>query len=328
MAIGSLNDKARCFLVTGGGGFIGSNLSLALLKDGHSVTVMDNLLTGARKNIVDIEDASKGSGRFKFIEADIRDVEACKRAVEGVDIVLHNAALGSVPRSIQDPFTSTAINVVGTLNVLIAAKDAGIKRFVYASSSSVYGDSATLPKKEGDEGSPLSPYAITKVSNELYAKAFERNYGMETIGLRYFNVFGPRQDALSPYAAVIPIFVRKLLANEAPTINGDGETSRDFTYIDNVVDANIKAAFAPKEAAGRAYNIALAGRVTLNELYNAIAKLLGKEGIRPVYGPQRAGDIRHSFADISLARKYLGYDPKVGFEEGLGRCIGWYKDNL
>ncbi|MCK4738564.1 MAG: SDR family oxidoreductase [Deltaproteobacteria bacterium] len=324
-----LDKKKYSFTLTGGAGFIGSNLALKLLELGQKVKVLDNFMTGSKRNIEEIKDfAKKIDGSFSFIEGDIREPEACAEAVRGADFVIHNAALGSVPRSVEDPLTSSEINIGGTLNMMVATKDAGIKRFVYASSSSVYGDAEKLPKVEGDEGMPLSPYAVTKCSNELYGAAFKNSYGLSTVGLRYFNVFGPRQDALSPYAAVIPIFVSKLLKNEAPMINGDGETSRDFTYIDNVVEANIKAVFAPELVSGKAFNIAYGGRVTLNKLYEAIRELLGKSDIDPIYGEERVGDIRHSFADISNAKKALSYDPEIDFSSGLKLSIDWYKENL
>ena len=329
-----LEGTTNHFLVTGGAGFIGSNLTLTLLERGARVTVLDNLATGSQENIVEIEGLVRDSGllaeSFSFIEGDIRDPSDCARAVEGVDYVLHNAALGSVPRSIEDPVTSTEVNVTGTLNMLVASKDAEVSRFVYASSSSVYGDSDELPKVEGSEGRPLSPYAAGKCACELYAQTFQSAYGLEVVGLRYFNVFGPRQDPHSPYAAVIPIFVKSLLKGKAPTINGDGETSRDFTYVSNAVEANIDAALAPASATGRAYNIACGGRLTLNELYKAIAGTIGAGAtdIKPVYGLERAGDVRHSFAGIDAAREGLGYAPEVDLKGGLELSIDWYRKNL
>lgn len=329
-----LNHRDESFLVTGGAGFIGTNLVLALLRGAQRVTVLDNFLTGKRENIQIIKDVMKAEGiasdRLRFIEGDIRDKDACMEATSGVDYVLHNAALGSVPRSIKDPQTSAEINVGGMLQMLKAASDNKVRRFVYASSSSVYGDSAKLPKREGEEGSPLSPYAVTKCTNELYGEVFRRSYGLSTVGLRYFNVFGPLQDAHSTYAAVIPIFVKNILSGEASTINGDGETSRDFTYIDNVVHANIRAALAElsDNDGQNVFNIACGGRYTLNELYADIAELLGCEDLKPIYGPERAGDVRHSFADIERARAVLGYAPEVDMKEGLRLSIDWYKKNL
>lgn len=327
----ALKGKKFNFLVTGGAGFIGSNLAIRLLEEGQSVTVMDDLSTGKEENVAAIEAAALASkdtgGDFTFIEADIRDGDACVAATKGVDFVLHNAALGSVPRSIDDPATSTDVNVMGTLNMLVAAKDAGVKRFVYASSSSVYGDSAKLPKVEGEEGAPLSPYAVTKVVDELMAENFQRVYGLEVIGLRYFNIFGPRQDPFSRYAAVIPIFIEKFLKDEAPTINGDGAASRDFTYVDNAVAANILAALAPTDATGSAYNIACGAQITLNDLYKQVASLTGKT-VSPLYGPERPGDVRHSNADISLAKTHLGYEARLGLGEGLEMTIDWYREKL
>jgi UDP-N-acetylglucosamine 4-epimerase len=313
------------FLVTGGAGFIGTNLAMALLENAQKVTVLDNFLTGRRENIDDISSLMRGKGinprNFQLIEGDIRDLKTCETAAKGVDFVLHNAALGSVPRSIEDPSTTNEINVGGTVNMLFAAKKNGVSRFVYASSSSVYGDSAELPKREGREGRPLSPYAASKLSSELYAINFERVYGMSVVGLRYFNVFGPRQDFNSPYAAVIPIFITKLLGGAAPTINGDGSASRDFTYVENIVLANVRAVFS---GATGVYNIACGDSITLDELYKKIAALLGSP-LKAVYGPERLGDIRHSTADIAMAKKFLNYSPAVSFEKGLELSIDWYK---
>jgi len=327
-----LDGRRYRFLVTGGAGFIGSNLVLTLLENGQEVTVLDNYLTGARKNVDDIRrfaaDIGMPQGGFRMVEGDIRDRRACAEAARGADFVLHNAALGSVPRSVEDPVTTTEINVTGTVNMLAAAKDAGVRRFVYASSSSVYGDSQTLPKIEGCEGAPLSPYAVSKLACEIYARNFQMLYGMEVVGLRYFNIFGPRQDPLSPYAAVIPVFVRKLMSGLPPTINGDGLTTRDFTYVGNAVQANIRAAFAGAGATGGVYNIACSKSVSLNALFDGLARLLGRGDIRPVYGPEREGDVRASFADISKARDMLGYRPDVEFDEGLELSIGWYRENL
>ncbi len=323
--------KKYRFLVTGGAGFIGSNLVFSLLGSGQSVIVLDNLSTGKKKNVDEIKGLIAAgkipAGDFSFVEGDIREIEACMKAVRGADYVLHNAALGSVPRSIEDPVTTTEVNVMGTINMLIAARDSGVRRFVYASSSSVYGDSKTLPKVEGDEGTPLSPYAITKSVAEMYAENFQRMHGLEVIGLRYFNVFGPRQDPHSQYAAVIPIFTRKLIAGEAPTIFGDGETTRDFTYVDNAVVANIKAAFAGKEATGGVYNIACGSRLSLNELYKRLSAIVGKD-IKPLYEPERKGDVRHSDADITRAGRFLDYEPVIDAEKGLELAVGWYRENL
>ncbi len=324
-------EEVSSFTVTGGAGFIGSNIVLTLLEQGQKVIVLDNLVTGRQANLDYINEYIKNNnipaGYFKFINGDIRDLDICREAVKGSDYVMHNAALGSVPRSIDNPIASTEVNVDGTLNMLVAARDEGVKRFAYASSSSVYGDSKAMPKVEGEEGAPVSPYAVTKAVNELFANNFQHVYGLEVVGLRYFNIFGPRQFPFSEYAAVIPIFVKALLDGTAPTINGDGETSRDFTFVDNVVQANIKACFAPKEATGRSYNIACGGRFSLNELYSKLADLIGSD-VLPNYGPERAGDVKHTEADISDARKLLGFEPEIDFFEGLEKSIGWYKENL
>lgn len=311
------------FLVTGGAGFIGSNICDSILNMGYKVRVLDNFATGKRENVENMLQ----NPNFQFIEGDIRDAEVCNNACKGIDYVLHQGALGSVPRSINDPRTSNDVNITGTLNMLIAARDNSVKRFVYASSSSVYGDEPNLPKIEDRVGKPLSPYAITKKTVELYAKNFFELYGVETIGLRYFNVFGRRQDPNSVYAAVIPLFVKTLMKNESPKINGDGMQSRDFTYVDNVIQANLKACLAGKEACGEVYNIATGGRVYLIDLYNTICTLLEKD-IKPVYGPDRKGDVKHSNANIEKALKYLGYKPEISVNEGLKRCIEWYKENL
>ncbi|KNY26600.1 SDR family oxidoreductase [Pseudobacteroides cellulosolvens] len=315
--------KNSLFLVTGGAGFIGSNIAEALLDMGYRVRVLDNFSTGKRENILHMQN----NENFQLIEGDIRDLEACNEACKNADYVLHQAALGSVPRSIDDPRTSNDVNITGMLNMMIAARDNSVKRFVYASSSSVYGDEVNLPKVEDKVGKPLSPYAITKKVNELYARNFFELYGLQTIGLRYFNVFGRRQDANSVYAAVIPLFVKALINNEAPRINGDGKQSRDFTYIDNVVQANLKACIAGDEACGDVFNIANGGRVYLIDLYNSILKLLEKD-ITPDYGPDRKGDIKHSNADIKKAQTYIGYNPEISVDDGLKRCIDWYKENL
>lgn len=311
------------FLITGGAGFIGSNLCEALLKRGHFVRCLDDLSTGKEENIQPFLE----NPNFEFIKGDIRDLETCMNACKNIDYVSHQAAWGSVPRSIEMPLVYEEINIKGTLNMLEAARQNNVKKFVYASSSSVYGDEPTLPKKEGREGNLLSPYALTKRTNEEYARLYTKLYGLETIGFRYFNVFGRRQDPDGAYAAVIPKFVKNLLENEAPTINGDGSQSRDFTYIENVIEANLKGMQAPREAAGEAFNIAYGGQVNLNELYQKLSELLNKK-IEPVYGPERAGDIKHSNADIGKARKLLKYAPDYSFERGIELTIEWYRENL
>ena len=315
--------KNTKFLVTGGAGFIGSNLVEYILKNGWKVKVLDNLTTGKLSNL---ESALKNEN-FEFVEGDIRDIQTCIEATKGIDYVLHQAAWGSVPRSIEMPLIYNDINITGTLNILEASKINNVTKVIYASSSSVYGDEKTLPKKEGIEGNLLSPYALTKLVDEKYAQIYTDVYGLETVGLRYFNVFGRRQDPNGQYAAVIPKFVSQLLKNEAPVINGDGLQSRDFTYIDNVIEANLKACLAPKEASGKAFNIAYGGRETLNEIYELISKLLNTS-ITPIYGPDRKGDIKHSNADISLAKNLLGYNPSWCFSDGLNEAIEWYKENL
>lgn len=309
------------YLVTGGAGFIGSHIVDALLARGESVRVLDNLATGKRENLAHCLD------RIEFIEGDIRDPDVCRRACDTADFVLHQAALGSVPRSMEDPLTSHEVNVTGTLKMLIAARDAGVKRFVYAASSSTYGDHSALPKVEDRIGNPLSPYAVTKYANELYAQVFGRCYRLETIGLRYFNVFGPRQDPSSQYAAVIPLFVSALLRGEAPTINGDGEQTRDFTYVENAVQANLLACTAPAEAVGEVFNIACGERTSLNRLYRRLQELMDSD-VEPVYGPPRAGDVRDSLADICKAERYLGYRGEIKFDQGLEGSIRWYRENL
>lgn len=312
------------FLVTGGAGFIGSNLAEALLASGYQVRCLDDFSTGKRDNIAPF----MADPLFELLEGDIRDLDTCLKACEGADYVCHQAAWGSVPRSIRLPLLYEDINIKGTLNMLEAARQSGVKAFVYASSSSVYGDEPSLPKKEGQEGRVLSPYALTKKVNEEYARMYTRLYGLPTIGLRYFNVFGRRQDPDGAYAAVIPKFIKALAAGEPCLINGDGSQSRDFTYIDNVIQANIKACLAPEEAFGRAFNIAFGGQVGLLELYDTLARAMGREGAKPRFGPQRAGDIQHSNADISQARALLGYDPAWDFRAGLEQAISWYKENL
>lgn len=311
------------FLVTGGAGFIGSNLCEALCNMGYTVRCLDNLSTGHYENVELLLDRPN----YTFIEGDIRDLDTCKKACEGVDYVMHQAAWGSVPRSIEMPLLYEEINIKGTINMMQAARENGVKKFVYASSSSVYGDHPVLPKVEGQEGNLLSPYALTKRVDEEYGKLYKKLYGLDTYGLRYFNVFGRRQDPNGAYAAVIPKFIKLLLNDEAPTINGDGKQSRDFTYIDNVIEANMRACLAPSEVAGEAYNVAFGGREYLIDIYNVLCEALGKN-IEPNYGPDRAGDIKHSNADISKARKNLGYDPEYSFEKGIKLAIEWYKENL
>ena len=309
------------YLVTGGAGFIGSHLVDELIRLGHTVRVLDNLSTGRMVNIKHHLDT------IEFIEDDIRDYDACVKACTGVDYILHQAAIGSVPRSIEDPLTSHEVNVTGTVNMLRAASKSSVKRFVYASSSSVYGDHPGLPKTEDEIGNQLSPYAVTKYADELYAGVFYKNYGLQTVGLRYFNVFGPRQDPDSAYAAVIPLFVSALLSGKAPRINGDGEQSRDFTYVDNVVQANLLAAVADDSVAGEVFNVACHDRITVNVLFERIRTLLGSD-IDVEYGPDRPGDVKHSFALVDKAKQMLGYRGAIQFEAGLNRSIDWYRDNF
>lgn len=310
------------FLVTGGAGFIGSHITEYLLKNGAGkVRVLDNLATGFRKNI----DLFTGYSNFEFIEGDIRDPEVCRKACEGIDYVSHQAALGSVPRSIKDPITSNDVNVGGFVNMLTAAKDAGVKTFVYASSSSVYGDEPNLPKREEKVGNPLSPYAVTKKANELYAGVFAQLYGMKLVGYRYFNVFGPRQDPDGPYAAVIPLFVSGIMKKAPVYINGDGEQTRDFTFVDNAVQANIKGMLTKNEEAfGKVYNIAVGENFSVNFLYNEIRDIL-KADHEATYREPRAGDVRNSLADISLARNLLGYEPTKRFMDGLVQTVEFFK---
>ena len=315
--------KDSLFLVTGGAGFIGSNLCEAILNLGYKVRCLDDLSTGKQANV----DLFINHPYYEFIKGDIKDLDTCMKACEGVDYVLNQAAWGSVPRSIEMPLFYCANNIQGTLNMMEAARQKGVKKFVYASSSSVYGDEAHLPKKEGIEGNLLSPYALTKRCDEEWAKMYTMHYGLDTYGLRYFNVFGRRQDPNGAYAAVIPKFIKMLLNDERPTINGDGQQSRDFTYIENVIEANLKACLAPHEAAGQAFNIAYGGREYLNDIYKTLVDALGKD-IQPIYGPDRKGDIKHSNADISKARALLGYDPEYDFHRGLNEAIDWYKANL
>lgn len=316
-------DENSIFLVTGGAGFIGSNLCEAILDMGYQVRCLDNLSTGKQENV----DLFLDNEKYTFIKGDITDLDVCMKACEGVDYVLNQAAWGSVPRSIEMPLYYEEVNIRGTLNMMEAARQSGVKKFVYASSSSVYGDHPVLPKVEGQEGNLLSPYALTKHVCEEYGKLYHRLYGLDTYGMRYFNVFGRRQDPDGAYAAVIPRFIRQLLNDEIPTINGDGKQSRDFTYIENVVEANLKACRASSDAAGQAYNIAYGGREYLIDIYYQLCRALGKN-VEPHFGPERAGDIRHSNADISKARRLLGYDPQYSFEEGINLAIKWYVENL
>jgi UDP-glucose 4-epimerase len=306
------------YLVTGGAGFIGSHIAEEIALKGKGVRVIDNFLTGKRENLVPFLD------KIEFMEGDIRDIETCQRISEGVDYVLHQAALPSVPRSIEDPVLTSQININGTLNLLIAARDSGVKKFIFASSSSVYGNDPRLPKKEGMKAQPLSPYALTKLVGEMYCRVFSQIYGLSTVSLRYFNVFGPRQDPFSQYAAVIPHFIVRLLKDESPAIFGDGQQSRDFTYISNVVEANILAVKA-EHLSGDVINIACGERITVNDLAVGINQILNKD-IKPSHDKPRPGDVKHSYADISRAEKILKYAPKVSFDEGLERTIQWFKE--
>lgn len=311
------------FLVTGGAGFIGSNLCETILNMGYRARCLDDLSTGKQSNV----DMFLNNPNYEFVNGDIKNLDICMKTCEGVDYVLHQAAWGSVPRSIKMPLFYCTNNIVGTLNMMEAARQNGIKKFVYASSSSVYGDEPNLPKKEGREGNLLSPYALTKMCAEEWGKQYTKYYGLDTYGLRYFNVFGRRQDPNGAYAAVIPKFIKQLLSGEVPTINGDGRQSRDFTYIDNVIEANLKACLAPHEVAGQAFNIAYGGREYLIDIYYGLTKALGLD-VEPIFGPDRAGDIKHSNADISKARELLGYDPDWNFDRGIEAAIEWYKENL
>ncbi|MBE6131286.1 MAG: SDR family oxidoreductase [Erysipelotrichaceae bacterium] len=315
--------KDSVFLVTGGAGFIGSNLCEAILNMGYKVKCLDNLSTGKQENV----DLFINHPNYTFIKGDIRDLETCLEATKGVDYVLNQAAWGSVPRSIEMPLLYEEINIRGTLNMLEASRQNGVKKFVYASSSSVYGDEPNLPKKEGREGNLLSPYALTKRVDEEYAKLYKKLYGLDTYGLRYFNVFGRRQNPEGMYAAVLPKFIKLLLNGEQPTINGDGKQSRDFTYIDNVIEANLKACLASSEAAGEAFNVAYGGREYLIDIYYYLTNALGVD-IEPNFGPDRKGDIKHSNADISKAKELLGYDPEYSFKDGIELAIEWYRKNL
>ena len=315
--------EGSLFLVTGGAGFIGSNLCEAILKLSYRVRCLDDLSTGKQRNV----DMFIDDPNYEFIKGDIKDIDTCMKACEGVDYIMHEAAWGSVPRSIEMPVFYCMNNIVGFVNMCEAARQNKVKKFVYASSSSVYGDEPVLPKKEGREGNLLSPYALSKRADEEWAKQYTRHYGLDTYGLRYFNVFGRRQDPDGAYAAVIPKFIRQLLSGETPVINGDGKQSRDFTYIENVIEANLKACLAPSEAAGEAFNVAFGGREYLIDIYYGLTKALEIDR-EPLYGPDRAGDIKHSNADISKAKELLGYDPDWSFEKGIKEAIAWYREDL
>lgn len=325
-----LDGISKRWLVTGAAGFIGSNLVEALLKGGQEVVGLDNFATGYQRNLDEVHAkvGADATERLRFIEGDIRDSDACTEAVEGVDIVLHQAALGSVPRSMADPMTSHDVNVTGFANMLDAARRAGVERFVYAASSSTYGDEPSLPKREDRIGNPLSPYAATKFANEVYADVWQRCYGIETVGLRYFNVFGPRQDPDGAYAAVMPKWVAAMIEDEEVVINGDGETSRDFCYVANAVQANIRAALAPSEATGEVYNVALGDQTSLNELFGMLRDTLEQHQVSykrdPRYAEFRPGDVRHSRADIAKARAGLGYEPTHRIAEGIEAAVPWY----
>ncbi|MTJ91985.1 MAG: Vi polysaccharide biosynthesis UDP-N-acetylglucosaminuronic acid C-4 epimerase TviC [Desulfovibrio sp.] len=331
----SMTAEPSRWLITGVAGFIGSNLLEQLLKLGQTVVGLDNFMTGYQKNLDMVRDivGPEAWSRFTFIEGDIRDIETCHAACKGVQHVLHEAALGSVPRSIDDPLLSNSCNITGYLHMLVAARDAGVKSFVYAASSSTYGDSPELPKVEDKIGSPLSPYAVTKYVDELYADVFHRCYGFSSVGLRYFNVFGQRQDPYGAYAAVIPQWFASLIKQETVFVNGDGETSRDFCYIDNVVQANLLASFAQGDASNKIYNVAFGQRTTLNELFGLIKEEVARHkpevmGAECVHRDYRAGDVRHSLADISRAQTLLGYNPQFDVRQGLRLAGDWYAANL
>ena len=314
-------ENGTKFLVTGGAGFIGSNLCEAILELGYSVRCFDNFQTGKRENISHLLENTL----FELVEGDIRDFEACEKVCDGIDFVLHQAALASVQESIEKPELYDEINASGTLNMLEAAKQTGVKKFVYASSSAVYGDDQILPKVEGKEGNLLSPYASTKKINEEHGKNYAELYGLDTYGLRYFNVFGKRQDPKGAYAAVIPKFIEQLLKDERPTIYGDGKQSRDFIYILDIIEANLKACLAPKEAAGQVFNIASGEKETILDIYNHLCEKLGKD-MRPIFKEERKGDIKYSVADISKARNLLGYSPKWSFKDGIDNIVAWHLD--
>jgi UDP-N-acetylglucosamine 4-epimerase len=322
-AFHSKDISGLSFLVTGGAGFIGSNIVEYLVKFGAGkIRVLDNLATGFLENLKPYFEYPG----FEFVEGDICDEETCLKACVGIDYVFHQAALGSVPRSIKNPIATNSANIDGFLNMLCAAKDSGVKRFVFASSSSVYGDSPLLPKKEDQIGRPLSPYAVTKLVNELYCDVFSRTYGVEIIGLRYFNIFGPRQNPSGPYAAAIPLFIDALMKEEAPFINGDGSQSRDFTFVENAVQANVKAMFADKkEALNQIFNIAVGEQTTINELFFTLKDFSGAD-VKPNYRDERQGDVKHSLADISKARELIGYDPQVKIKTGLEITLNWFKE--
>ena len=328
--LSAISQTTRRWLVTGAAGFIGSNLIERLLGYDQAVMGLDNLATGHRRNLDEVQSkvSSQQWRNFTFVEGDIRDLATCRRAAAGCDYVLHQAALGSVPRSIEDPYTTNDVNIGGFVNIIGASREAGVRKFVYAGSSATYGDSPTLPKVEHKIGSPLSPYAVTKYANEIYADIFRRCYGLDAIGLRYFNVFGPRQDPDGAYAAVIPKWTAAMIDGEEVRINGDGETSRDFCFIANVVQANILAALSGPEAPGKVYNIAVGDSATLNQLFECLQEELRRHHIHytrePVYMPFRPGDVRHSQADISLARKHLGYNPTHTLIEGIREAMPWY----
>lgn len=316
-------SKDSVFLVTGGAGFIGSNLCEAILNLGYKVRCLDDLSIGKQENV----DPFLDNPNYTFIKGDIKNLNICMKACDGVDYVLNQAAWGSVPRSIEMPLFYCANNIMGTLNMMEAARQRGVKKFVYASSSSVYGDEPNLPKREGREGNLLSPYAVSKRADEEWAKQYTTHYGLDTYGLRYFNVFGRRQDPKGVYAAVIPKFIKQLISGEVPTINGDGRQSRDFTYIENVIEANLKACMAPSSVAGEVFNIAYGGREYLLDIYYGLTEALGVKA-EPNFGPDRAGDIKHSNADVSKAKELLGYNPDWSFDKGIKAAIEWYKENL
>lgn len=315
----SISDTT--FLITGGAGFIGSNIATYLMKNNAGkVVVLDNLSNGYLSNI----EQFLGKSNFEFIEGDITDLETCEKAMKGVDYISHQAALGSVPRSIENPLATHLANATGFLNILTAAKESNVKRIVFASSSSVYGDSKELPKKEENIGRQLSPYAVSKHTKELYAKVFADVYGLDVVGLRYFNIFGPNQNPGGPYAAAIPLFMDAVLKHKSPFINGDGEQSRDFTFVENAVQANIKALFSKKEVKGQIVNIACGGRVTINELFNSIRDIVGND-VKPIYRGDRPGDVKDSLANISLAKELIGYNPEFGIDDGLKITIDWFR---